>query len=98
MVRRSSLLWREERKERWPPQGGRCLSISIQEGAMRGLANGHRRRSAAEWRGIIERYRQSGLGINEFCAQEGLTVSTFELWYRRHRRAEHRTGQFVQVT
>jgi hypothetical protein len=64
---------------------------------MRGIANGHRRRSAAEWRGIIERYRQSGLGINEFCAQEGVTVGTFELWYRRHRRTEHRTGQFVEV-
>jgi hypothetical protein len=24
-------------------------------------------------------------------------VSTFEQWYRRHRRAEHRMGQFVEV-
>jgi len=65
---------------------------------MRGLANGYRRRSAAEWHGIIERYRQSGQGMNEFCAQEGLTVGTFELWYRRHRRTEQRRGQFVEVT
>jgi hypothetical protein len=65
---------------------------------MRGLANGYRRRRAAEWHGSIERYRQSGQGITEFCAQEGLTVSTFELWYRRQRRAEHRLGQFVEVT
>jgi hypothetical protein len=64
---------------------------------MRGIVNGHRRRSAAEWHGIIERYRQSGMGMNEFCAQEGLTVGTFELWYRRHRRTEHRPGQFVEV-
>jgi hypothetical protein len=64
---------------------------------MRVTANGHRRRSAVEWRGIIERYRQSGMGINEFCAQEGVRVGTFELWYRRTRRAEHRTGQFVEV-
>jgi hypothetical protein len=63
---------------------------------MRVTANGHRRRSAAEWHGIIERYRQSGLGITECCAQEGVTVGTFELWYRRHRRTEHRTGQFVE--
>ena len=61
---------------------------------MRVTANGHRRRSAAEWRGIIERYRQSGLGTNEFCAQEGVRVGTFEQWYRRHRHAEHRTRQF----
>ena len=64
---------------------------------MRVTANGHRRRSAAEWHSIIERYRQSGLGINEFCAQEGVRVGTFEQWYRRHRRAEHRTRQFVEV-
>lgn len=64
---------------------------------MRGIANGYRRHSAAEWRGIIERYRQSGMGINEFCAQEGVTIGTFELWYRRYRRTEPRPGQFVEV-
>jgi len=31
-----------------------------------------------EWRGIIERYRQSGMGINEFCVQEGVAVGTFD--------------------
>ena len=60
-------------------------------------ANGQRRRSAAEWHGIIERYRQSGMGMNEFCAQEEVKVGTFELWYRRTRSAEHRKGQFVEV-
>ena len=48
-------------------------------------ANGQVQRSAAEWRGIIERYRQSGMGSREFCAQEGLTLRTFEEWYRRLR-------------
>jgi hypothetical protein len=37
------------------------------------------------------------MGINEFCEQEGLTVSTFALWYRRYRRPEPRPGQFVEV-
>ena len=60
-------------------------------------ANGHRRRSAAEWYGIIERYRQSGMGMNEFCAQEGLRLGTFEQWYRRTRSAAPRPGQFVEV-
>jgi len=64
---------------------------------MRGIANGQRRHSAAEWRGIIERYRQSGLGMNEFCGQEGVTIGTFELWYRRYRRTEPRPGQFVEL-
>jgi hypothetical protein len=35
--------------------------------------------------------------MNEFCAQEGLTVGTFELWYRRYRRTEQRRGPFVEV-
>ena len=60
-------------------------------------ANGHVQRSAAEWRGIIARYRQSGLGMKEFCAQEGLTLRPFEEWYRRQRRAERGKGQFVEV-
>jgi hypothetical protein len=60
-------------------------------------ANGHVQRSAAEWRGIIEQYRQSGMGMKDFCAQEGLTLRTFEEWYRRQRRAEPSKGQFVEV-
>jgi hypothetical protein len=64
---------------------------------MQVLANGQVQRSAAEWSGIIARYRQSGLGMKEFCAQEGLTLRTFEEWYRRQRRSETRKGHFVEV-
>jgi hypothetical protein len=37
------------------------------------------------------------MGMREFCAQEGLTLRTFEEWYRRQRRAERGKGQFVEV-
>jgi hypothetical protein len=60
-------------------------------------ANGHVQRSAVEWSGIIARYRQSGMGMKAFCEQEGLTLRTFEEWYRRVRRSETRKGQFVEV-
>jgi hypothetical protein len=60
-------------------------------------SNGHVQRSAAQWREIIARYRQSGLGRKEFCEQEGLTFRTFEEWERRQRRAERSKGQFVAV-
>jgi hypothetical protein len=60
-------------------------------------ANGQVQRSAAQWGAIIEQYRQSGMGIKEFCTQEGLTVRTFEKWYRRTRSAEQRKGQFIEV-
>jgi hypothetical protein len=63
---------------------------------MQVLANGQVQRSAAEWSGIIARYRQSGMGMKEFCAQEGLTLRTFEEGYRRQRRSETRKGQFVE--
>ncbi len=64
---------------------------------MQVLANGQVQRSAVEWSGIMVRYRQSGLGMKEFCAQEGLTLRTFEEWYRRQRRSETKKGQFVEV-
>ena len=64
---------------------------------MQVLANGHVQRSAVEWSGIIARYRQSGMGMKEFCEQEGLTLRTFEEWYRRVRKGETRKGQFVEV-
>jgi len=64
---------------------------------MQVLANGHVQRSAVEWSGIIARYRQSGRGMKEFCEQEGLTLRTFEEWYRRVRKGETRKGQFVEV-
>jgi hypothetical protein len=60
-------------------------------------ANGHVQRSAVEWSGIIARYRQSGMGMREFCVQEGLTLRTFEEWYQRQRRSETTKGKFVEV-
>jgi hypothetical protein len=54
-------------------------------------------RSAAQWREIMARYRQSGMGSRQFCEQEGLTLGTFEKWYRRLRRSETQKGQFLEV-
>ena len=64
---------------------------------MQVMANGQVQRRAVEWSGIIARYRQSGMGMKEFCTQEGLTLRTFEEWYRRVRRSEAGKGQFVEV-
>ncbi len=77
---------------RWP------LSFYLYKG--RSHARDSQWSQAAQRRRVTRYHRAvspSGLGINEFCAQEGVTVGTFELWYRRHRRTEHRTGQFVEV-
>ena len=64
---------------------------------MQGVANGQVQRSAAQWSEIITRYRQSGMGSRQFCEVEGLTLRTFEKWYRRQRSLERGKGQFVEV-
>jgi hypothetical protein len=42
--------------------------------------NGHIQRSAVEWSSLIAQYRQSGLGMQAFCEQEGLTLRPFANW------------------
>jgi hypothetical protein len=64
---------------------------------MQVTANGHRQRSAAQWSEIITRYRQSGMGRGQCCEAEGLTLRTFEKWYRWVRGSQAGTGQFVEV-
>ena len=76
---------------------GALQAFSLKEGRLQVVANGQGQRSAVEWSGIIVRYRQSGLGMKEFCVQEGLTLRTFEEWYRRQRRSETKKGPFVEV-
>jgi len=64
---------------------------------MQMTSNGQVQRSAAEWSTIIARYRQSGLGSQQFCEQEGLTLRTFEKWYGRMRRSETSKGRLMEV-
>jgi hypothetical protein len=64
---------------------------------MQMTSKGQVQRSAAEWRNIITRYRQRGLGSRHFCEQEGLTLRTVEQWDGRLRRSEPSKGKFVEV-
>ena len=41
------------------------------------------RRTAAQWRKLIERFDRSGQTRGEFCAANGLALSTFDLWRRK---------------
>jgi hypothetical protein len=59
--------------------------------------NGQVQRSAAQWSEIIARYRQSGMGSRQFCAEEGLTLRTFEKWHGRMRRSATSKGKFGEV-
>ena len=39
-----------------------------------------RRRRRQEWQAVIARFAESGLGVEPFCAREGLSESTFRRW------------------
>ena len=54
------------------------------------------RHSLAEWRTICEQFARSGLGVEEFCLREQLTVSNFKKWYRRCLK-EPQSSQFVEL-
>ena len=41
------------------------------------------RRTAAQWRTLIERFERSGQTRGKFCAANGLALSTFDLWRRK---------------
>ena len=62
------------------------------------------RRSAAQWRKLIERFDRSGQTRGKFCAANGLALSTFDLWRRKLGETqvpaddEHRESLFVELT
>ncbi|MBI4566141.1 MAG: hypothetical protein HY716_15755 [Planctomycetes bacterium] len=45
-----------------------------------------------EWRRILERWKQSGLGGRAFCQREGLKDSLFYHWKRRIRQRDEARG------
>lgn len=64
---------------------------------MRESTNGRVRRSLTEWRTICERFARSGLGAEEFCHREKLTISSFKKWYRRCRGEEQQGSPFIEL-
>ena len=43
------------------------------------------RRTAAQWRELVERFERAGQNRGEFCAAHRLALSTFDLWRRKLR-------------
>ena len=62
------------------------------------------RRTAAQWRKLIERFDRSGQTRGKFCAANGLALSTFDLWRRKLGETQaaaheaHRESLFVELT
>ncbi len=63
---------------------------------MRVLANGRVRRSEAEWRELVGRFRNSGESVGAFCQREKLVATSFHRWNRRI--GEVSTQDFVPVS
>ena len=62
------------------------------------------RRTAAQWRKLIERFEGSGQTRGKFCAANGLALSTFDLWRRKLGETQapadgaHPESLFVELT
>ena len=62
------------------------------------------RRTAAQWRKLIERFDRSGQSRGKFCAANGLALSTFDLWRRKLGETQapadeaHPESLFVELT
>ncbi|MEF8699747.1 MAG: IS66 family insertion sequence element accessory protein TnpB [Candidatus Accumulibacter sp. UW20] len=41
------------------------------------------RRSADDWQGLLSRFAGSGLSVTDFCAQEGISDTSFHRWRGR---------------
>jgi len=54
---------------------------------------GRIRRSIVEWRKLCARFEQSGQTMEQFCAQQGLALSTFSRWRQKLRTDCRETAQ-----
>ena len=55
------------------------------------------RRSAAEWRELITMFKRSGETRKQFCAGNGIALSTFAWWQSRLRSEHSRAVPGLQV-
>ena len=54
------------------------------------------RRSESEWRALFARYDQSGQTQEQFCAEQGLVLSSFTRWRQKLREAPRRQPTMAQ--
>lgn len=59
------------------------------------------KQSPSYWQGLVEEYKESGVRMDEFCAERGIVVGTFKNWvYKRRFRAQlvaSGKNKFVEV-
>jgi hypothetical protein len=75
-----------------------CLEAIMQSSSA--VQNGRVRRSASEWRVLVQRFAESGQSRSLFCESEGISRSTFDLWHRKlqtNGSARRSAGDFVEL-
>jgi len=65
---------------------------------MRVLSDGRIRRTAPEWKEIIDRFGKSGLPIAEFCEKEEISRSAFASWKKKLGTVRKKSPSFVDIT
>ena len=69
---------------------------------MQVLSDGRIRRTAPEWKEIIERFGKSDLPIAAFCEKEGISRSAFASWKKKlgtvRGAVRKKTPSFVEIT
>ncbi len=64
---------------------------------MRVLADGRVRRTAAEWRAVLEKFEASGLSALAFCRRERLSRAAFTRWRQELEGTAPEAGAFVEI-
>ena len=52
----------------------------------------YEKKTESEWIGILEEWKQSGLGRGEYCKRHKLRLSTFDYWKRKITSKENGNG------
>lgn len=65
---------------------------------MQVMSNGRVKRSASEWREIIERCERSGLSRQAFCSKNKIAKASFDKWKGRlSKRPDSLASSFVEI-
>jgi hypothetical protein len=70
----------------------------MREIEMQVLSDGRIRRTAPEWKEIIERFGKSDLRIAAFCEKEEISRSAFASWKKKLGTVRKKAPSFVEIT
>ena len=74
----------------------------MKEIEMQVLSDGRIRRTAPEWKGILDRFGKSDLPIAAFCEKEGISRSAFASWRKKlsggRKRVQKKAASFVELS